>query len=163
MQELTHSRVRERLDYDPKTGILSWKKGTGRRGTLKNGRAGTLNTKGYRQVHVDGKTYRAGRLIWFWMTGEWPTHLIDHINRDRGDDRWANLRQATHSENAINRPLDHKNKSGYKGVRKEGNRWRATIYKDYRPIHLGFFPTPEEVAIEYQKAAQKLYGEFAQN
>jgi hypothetical protein len=65
---------------------------------------------------LTGVLYREHRLAWLYMTGEWPTHEIDHINGDRVDNRFCNLREATASENRWNSRKRVNNTSGYKGV-----------------------------------------------
>lgn len=77
--------MNELLCYDEGTGLLHWKvsRGRVRAGDL----AGTSNGRGYIIVRVDGKIYPAHRIAWFLKTGEWPTGVIDHINRDGEDNR----------------------------------------------------------------------------
>jgi hypothetical protein len=87
----------------------------------------------------------------------------DHINRDKLDNRKANLRQATRSQNQVNRGLQSNNTSGYKGVHydKLRNIWRARVVVDRKGINLGDFKTPEEAAQAYNEKAKELHGEFA--
>jgi hypothetical protein len=89
-----------------------------------------------------------------------PSEQVDHINGDRLDNRRENLRIATNQQNQMAR---HKSisKSGYKGVHKNGNRWRAIIKKDGKTIHLGYYDTPEEASMAYDKMAKDIFGEFA--
>lgn len=93
-------RLRTVLDYDPVTGVFTWTEA----GSMKmhGKRAGTIRERGWRAIGIDGYVYRAGRLAWFYMTGEWPPVTIDHKNRIRDDDRFENLRCATHAENGRN-------------------------------------------------------------
>ncbi len=87
----------------------------------------------------------------------------DHINRDRLDNRRANLRVAKASENGRNRSLYANNSSGYKGVSfdKKAGKWEASIKVDYRKKFLGYFDTPEEAATAYDEAARRVHGLFA--
>jgi hypothetical protein len=94
---LTVERLRELLTYDPETGELRWR--VTRRRAAKGSLAGTLNRNGYRNIEVEQRCYKAHRLAWLYVTGEWPKETIDHINCKRDDNRWANLRQATTAEN----------------------------------------------------------------
>ncbi|MEG9430762.1 HNH endonuclease [Terriglobus sp. ADX1] len=88
---------------------------------------------------------------------------IDHINRDPLDNRLGNLRGCTFQQNSANRSLNRNNTSGAKGVFKVAgyNRWRACIRVAKRTHHLGYFPSAEEAAAAYDRAAIKLLGNYA--
>jgi hypothetical protein len=86
---------------------------------------------------------------------------IDHINQDKLDCRKSNLRLATKTQNNRNIGPRKSNTSGFKGVSKVNNRWRAMIWDNYRPIHLGYFATPNDAARAYNNAAIELHGDFA--
>lgn len=90
-------------------------------------------------------------------TGDWPTDQIDHINGDKGDNRIANLREATNAENNRNTGAGQANTSGFKGVcwDKAKGKWRAQIEIDGRGAHLGYFTTPEAA---YVASAAKHHG-----
>jgi len=98
---VTHSELKTILHYDPKTGIFTWKIKISKK-TLIGSIAGHLGHKGYIKIVIKGKGYRANRLAWFYMTGEWPENLVDHVNRIRNDNRWVNLRDITNKENIAN-------------------------------------------------------------
>lgn len=136
--------------YDPETGKL-WR------------RAGCLESRGYRNVYFQGKLHLEHRVIWFLYYGEWPDNEVDHINRNRSDNRISNLRLATRSENGQNRKMPTNNSSGYKGVTwvKSRNAWQVVINIGRQPKFLGRFATREEAASVYNKAALKYHGEFA--
>jgi hypothetical protein len=102
--------VRKRLEYDPDTGVFTWKPRTigSTADKIWNTRfagevAGTINNKGYRQIWIDGKSYMTARLAWLYVHDEWPNNQIDHINRVRDDDRLVNLRDVAPTENCNNR------------------------------------------------------------
>lgn len=87
--------------------------------------------------------------------------IIDHINGNKLDNRSCNLRPATNAENVRNHGKRIINTTGYKGVGKEKNKFRATIGCDYKNYYLGLFKTKEEAAIAYDLKAIELHGEFA--
>jgi hypothetical protein len=89
---LTQSRLRELMLYDPATGVFSWLQHRCGPAT-RNRRAGTVRGSKYRVICIDGKRYPATHIAWLYMTGEFPSLLIDHRNRDKFDDRWVNLRK----------------------------------------------------------------------
>jgi hypothetical protein len=115
---------------------------------------GTMKPKGYMVAVVDGKMYRVHHLIWMYHHGQFVPEL-DHINRQRNDNRIENLRPCTHSQNLGNaRARVHK----YKGVTfcRATQKWRAQLNG-----HLGRFDTIEEAALAYNAAAVEHFGEFA--
>lgn len=130
---LTQARLKELLHYDPEAGTMTWLR-TGKR-------AGTQHRLGYRNVMLAGRTYAEHRLAWFWTHGVWPAHDLDHINRQRNDNRLCNLREATRSENCQNQPVRKTNKSGVTGVyfHKLTCKWVASINVAKKQIHLGLF------------------------
>ena len=87
------------LIYDPEEGVLTWKVSRGR--VAKGQRAGAAHNQGYRQVRVAGENFLEHRVIWKMQTGEWPPEdkVIDHINGDKADNRWANLRLLSQARN----------------------------------------------------------------
>lgn len=158
----TAARVRQLLDYDPVTGVFTWKVRCGR---AKAGtRAGSLHkSDGYRIIGIDGATYYEHRLAWLWMTGNWPFGEIDHQHLDKINNAFSELRPATHAQNAMNTPLRSNNTSGFKGVDFRHNRkkWRARIKVKGRKLHLGYFLTPQEAHAAYVAAAAQHFGVFA--
>lgn len=157
---ITLSRLKELFDYNPSTGLFARRV---TRGNQKKGRiAGTLHPKGYRIILIDGGFYKAHRLAWFVMYGEWPKKQIDHINSDRNDNRISNLREATNSENQMNQILKSNNKSGFKGVcwNKRLKRWVSQININGRVTHLGLFVDLNEAATTVRNAREKHHGEF---
>ena len=159
MAELTAARLRELLNYDPETGIFYWREK--RRPRIKAGdRAGTFGVIGYRQIIIEGGHYTEHRLAWLYVHGEWPSE-IDHKNGVRDDNRIANLRIATRSQNVQNIAGFSTNRSGFKGVGRHNGRWRARIAVGCRSIWLGHFKTAEDAYAAYCEAAHKYHGEFA--
>ena len=155
---LTQDLLKSLLHYDRDTGVFTWTK------TAKAGRvAGTSHNEGYWHVTIRQRQFLAHRLAWLYVYGVWPTNDVDHMNGKRNDNRIANLREATRSENLRNTGKRQSNKSGFKGVSfcRETGRWSAIISVDYKSIRLGRFATPEEAHAAYVAAAERLHGEFA--
>lgn len=98
---LKAERAHEIFRYDQETGALFWRVQRGRQKA--GGIASTVNKDGYLQVCCDGKTYLAHRVIFLMQVGRWPTPTIDHLDRNKTNNRWHNLREATHRENLLNR------------------------------------------------------------
>lgn len=158
--ELALNRLREVLDYDAATGVLTRKKTDRIHWRFVGLPAGHVTPSGYISVSIDGVEYRAHRLAWLLAYGEWPSDQIDHINGNRQDNRLANLREATHALNAQNRQsLRSTNKSGLPGVSlfKRTGRWAATISVAGRTRSLGTFTTREEAHEAYVAAKRELH------
>lgn len=148
---LTQERLMSLVSYDAETGVIAWRR-NGRR-------AGWQHHLGYRNVRVDGATYAEHRLAWFYVHGQWPAADIDHINRVRDDNRLANLRPATRSENCQNQPVRSTNRSGVTGVYYHScaRKWVALISVDKKQRHLGVFDTAEQAAAARKFAEQQYY------
>ena len=156
MTELTAGRLRELLDYCPDTGVFTWKI---RISNVKVGDvAGCLEKDGYLRIQIDSRLHFTHRLAWFYVTGEWPPDQIDHINGIRDDNRIANLRAATRSENGQNRRKPQANNTtGYLGVTRHRGKFLAKIRLDGKRKHLGLFTTPEEAHVAYLEAKRRLH------
>jgi hypothetical protein len=161
---ITADRLRELLRYDQGTGQFTWASRTSPSSRAKVGDlAGTPNNRGYLYIKVFKVTYQAHRLAWLYMTGDWPRNEIDHIDLNRGNNSWSNLRESTRTQNNANRSACANNKCGLKGVdyRRKIKKWRAQIAIGGKKIHLGSFCTPEDAHAAYVAAAEKYFGEFA--
>lgn len=155
---LTQKRVRELFVYDPDTGDLYNR--VGRNNSSKKGaRVRAKNNWGYYVVRVDYKLYLVSRIIWLYMTGNFPEKFLDHINHIRDDNRWCNLREVTRAQNQQN--MSKKKGSLYKGVEVSRNKFTARIRANGQRFYLGSFLTREEAAAAYDNAARKLHNEFA--
>lgn len=161
---LTQQRLRELLLYDPETGDFI--RLVGRSGP--NARAGDIagcdNGHGYVRIYVDGKAYKGHRLAWFYMYGEWPKE-IDHINGEKSDNRLANLRPVTRSQNRMNCGAYANNVAGVRGVswNARQKKWKAQIQRDGRKYGLGCFASRDEAADAYRSASRRLHGEFSRS
>lgn len=97
---LSFARASALLEADPIAGTLRWKPASGRHGLA--GATRPAEPCNYRNVVIDGRGYKAHRLMWLLCTGAWPEFVVDHINGDRHDNRLANLRDVPHAENQRN-------------------------------------------------------------
>lgn len=154
---LTQTKIKEFLNYNPETGVFTWKINQGRAqvGAI----AGSVTNFGYIMISIDGVAYQAHRLAWLYHHGEFPTLQLDHVNHIKSDNRIVNLREVTASENSQNRPSRKDNKSGFRGVswHNRSNRWQATIVLQRKQTHLGYFDTPEQADAAYKAAAELLH------
>ena len=149
---LTAALLREHLRYDPETGDFAWLIMIPGR----NPKPGSGHNKGYRRISVFGESYLSHILAWLWMTGEFPPRQIDHIDTNKANNEWSNLRLATNQQNGWNadRPVG---KSGLPGVRQlKHGRWHARIGQH----HVGVFDTAEEAYEAYERASSEIKGEF---
>jgi hypothetical protein len=155
MTPLQLSRLKEVLDYNPDNGAFTWIQSS--RGTGIGDTAGTVTDSGYLIISVDKKRYRAHRLAWLYMTGRFPETDIDHINGNRLDNRFDNLREVTRSENLQNRNKPNAS-SGIIGVYRHRNKYTSRIGIDKtKSIYLGVFSTAEEARNAYLKAKKKYH------
>lgn len=167
------------LRYEPETGKLFWRHrpvdmfANERDHRLWTGRfsgqeAFTANNGcGYKRSQIQGKWYLAHRIIWVLQTGREPIEEIDHINHDRSDNRWGNLRTATRSGNMSNVSSAKNSSSKYLGVswHKATKKWYAHISKgsrkDGKLLSLGLYDCEEEAARAYDFMAPHIHGDFA--
>ena len=182
--DLTQELLKKLVTYDPTTGVITRNhlsndmKDYFRPSdfTVWNSKAGEeigrvyQQKNGYKTTRISllGNQYVTSRVIWLYMTGDWPEHCIDHISGDSSDNRWKNLRDVTLSVNARNRRLGTHNKTGHVGVYEEKhvkgpNKWKAQAYPTVngKKIHLslGYYPTMEE-AIAARKAWERSQGDY---
>ena len=154
---MTQTELKELLHYDPDTGLFTRLKQTCN--SVKIGDvAGTRNGKGYIDIRLKAIKYRASRLAWLYMTGEWPKEQIDHDDRVRHNNKWLNLNEATGQENSTNRSLRKDNTSEVTGVYfcKTSGNWRVGIGVARKLHWLGFF-TDKFEAICVRKSAENKY------
>lgn len=154
--------LNELLSYNPETGDFFWKKSVGKN-IRKGDRSGKPIPCHYSQIGIKDKVYYSHRLAWVLTYKEQPPQYIDHINGDKNDNRIANLRSATNSQNMTNRGKNKTTDSGLKGAyyHKKTGKYFSSICKNYKTMYLGLFNTKEEAHAAYCEAAKKLHGDFA--
>lgn len=157
--DIDQTLIKKCFHYDPTTGQITNHLRLLRRneGDL----ATFAHSGGYLSIAIGKKQYLAHRLIWLYMTGEFP-EFIDHKNQIRTDNRWDNLRNVTQLENNKNVSLSKNNTIGITGVSvvKSTGRYRAYITVDYKQLHLGVFDTIQE-ATAARKIALENHNFFA--
>jgi hypothetical protein len=153
----TLGELQKVLRYDPGAAKFYWLNAyhTSKIGS----EAGSFDVKGYRRIQVFGRSIKVHRLVWLYETGEWPSLDIDHINGDRSDNRFCNLRLATKGQNAQNYPLHANNRCGLHGVSWVGRvqKWRAMIRVDGKQRYVGMFKSPEDAHAAYLRAKVKFH------
>lgn len=136
--------------YDEETGKLYWNERVHKR--IRVGQeCGRVTSHGYRKLRVFGKEYYVHRLVWLLKTGSWPNNQIDHINRNRLDNRFSNLRDVTCQQNLCN--------NNFLGIKKasRGSTYSASITVNKQTIYLGNFPNAELARQAYLSAKEKYH------
>jgi hypothetical protein len=153
------------LNYDPESGNFFWIKANYKRPDLVGKLAGTPCTgvNLYVKIQLKSRQYQAHRLAWLYMTGEFPKDMLDHIDGDKSNNRYANLRQATCSQNMMNVKKSILNTSGVKGVVWDSTRgkWRAYYNLNKKVKTIGRFKKMEDAVKARRDCVKKHYGEFA--
>lgn len=170
---IQHAHLKECLDYNPETGAFTRRvrpryhfpdlRSMSISNAVYGGKdAGSLNKRGYIIIYLEGRLFKAHRLAHFYMTGEWPDGLIDHINHVKSDNRWSNLRVVSTKESARNRPMNKNNTSGFQGVYWDScyKKWSAEINNDHKHIRLGRFKEVWD-ALCSRKSAENIFGYHA--
>jgi hypothetical protein len=158
---ITAEGLRALFVYDPETGVFAVRTRTSPQRTV-GMPVGSATSHGYVQIGIGSRAslrmYRAHRLAWLYMTGSWPQREIDHINGDRADNRWANLREVSTSVNAQNarRPRT-RNKSGLLGVFPKREKFAAQICIEGKKVSLGSYATAQEAHAAYIAAKRRLH------
>ena len=157
--EIKPSELKTIFNYNSLTGIFTQKKRTSQRVHIGDV-AGYKNDGGYVIICFHGKDYRAHRLAWLWVHGEWPKHEIDHINGIRDDNRISNLRSVSRAGNAQNiRKARKDSVLGIKGIRfnKHSGKFTAQIRTNGETKHIGCFLTANEAHHAYLNAKRSLH------
>jgi len=169
MKNITQELIKELIHYDPDTGVFTWKERVNSsymsdsrliafNSRCANKKITSISSHGYYRFALDGIRYYCHRVAWLYIYGEWP-NKIDHIDRDKTNNRISNLRSVTSKENNRNQPIRKSNNSGCCGVCKvsDSRLWRAYITNNNKQVWLGSFKTFED-AVLARKLAEKEYG-----
>lgn len=155
--EITQKDVLDDFSYN--NGSLFW---NSRASQMKVGDlAGSVSSRGYRQIRYKDRIIMAHRLIFLFHHGYMPD-LIDHIDRDRSNNKIENLRPATKRQNAFNSASHKDSISKFKGVTfdKRKKKWMAQIFHNQKNKFLGYFLNEELAYAAYKAAAVEIHGEF---
>ena len=141
---ITQERLKELLHYCPDTGIFTY---------LKEGKiAGHNDSRGYITIRIGAAQLKAHRLAFLYITGSCPSQGTDHIDHNKKNNRWDNLREVSHAINQKNKGIAKNNTSGVNGVCWKGNRWEAYIGDSGKYVYLGRFKNKEDAAAARKKA-----------
>jgi hypothetical protein len=164
----SHKHLKECFRYDSKTGKLYWNRRPTRHFVSDsvcnwwNARYAeqeaftAISTHGYFYGNFEGQHYLAHRIIWKLVSGSEPPPIVDHKDRDRKNNRWFNLREASKGQNNVNSSL-----SAGVSFDKARNKWAARTKKNGKMVHLGRFETWQEARQARIAGVKKLFGEFA--
>lgn len=163
--KLTQDYLKSILKYDPLTGIFIWRHREDKDSTWNTRYAGsTAGTfiDGYVSIRINGMAWFGHQLAFLYMKGYIPT-LVDHKDRHRDNNSWANLRISTYTQNQANRGKQSNNTSGYKNVQwnKAKNKWHVVAVKDRKKYYNGLHISLEAAVKAANTLRIKLYGEFA--
>ena len=150
----------ELFSYDQSTGNIYQKKK--RPKVQVGGLAGAITPKGYRYIQAQGCKYPAHHLVWFFETGSFPILFIDHIDGNKLNNHFSNLREVTTKQNNEHRGKQKNNSSGYKGVtfNKRLNKFIAQIQHNSKQLHIGTFETALEASNAYEQMAKSLFSHY---
>lgn len=160
---LTQQRLKEVLYYDKVGGNFYWRHATKRNAIKPWSKAGTPHNKGYISIQLEGKRHQAHRLAWLYVNGAMPTQHIDHINGEKADNRFENLRHANNTTNHWNESTRSTNKSGHKGVwwHKQSRKWEAACRFNGKQIIVGRFERIQDAVEAVRKFREQHHGEYA--
>jgi len=150
--------IKKELWYEKQTGVFRARFGNAKSKAWRT--VGCKESKGYLQIKINNRMYMAHRLAWVYETGQDPTLLnmqIDHIDQNKTNNAFANLRLVTNKQNAENRGLNFRNKTGIRGVYMERNLFVAELCNNYKRIKLGRFKTLDAAKAAVEKARRDLF------
>jgi hypothetical protein len=158
---ITQAELKEIVSYDQESGLFYWKVARQNNRIKAGSVAGCVDSKGYIVMTLKGRQYKAHRLAWLYIMGMWPKELIDHIDMNRSNNKWSNLREATHSQNKANIKKFSNNTSGVKCVTRYKGKWKVAIMVNGKNVNLGSYDDLEDAKLRYKIAANEYFGQFA--
>ena len=156
------SELRDRLNYDPHTGILTWKKVRKRK--LMGSEAGFMMNSGYMALKIGTRRIQCHRVAYAIVNGAIGDGVeIDHINGVKHDNRISNLRACSASQNRMNVALMKNNTSGVKGVSfcRSSGKYRAEIMVNYKSYYLGEFSSIDEASKAVSSVRANIHKEYS--
>ena len=152
------------LHYDPPTGMFRWRYAR-RNKSLPWDVAGSVLKQGYVQITVNGERHVAHRLAWIYMTGKEPPEQIDHIDLDKSNNSWCNLRAADNTTNHWNEAIRSTNKSGHKGVwwHRQSGKWEAAVRVNGKQHTVGRYERIEDAVKAVKQYREQHHGEYARH
>jgi hypothetical protein len=159
---ISQAELKEYLHYCPETGVFTWKKN--RPNGVKVGDKAGVNRSGYLVFSLKNKQRIAHRMAFLYMEGRLPKNYIDHINGDKADNRWQNLREATNSENQRNR-LGTGSNTGVKNVTfvPKRNKFQVSLKVEGKEKFIGYFDDIELAELAAIAARERFHGAFAKH
>lgn len=171
----TPELLRKLLRYEPDTGKLFWlprdREFFKSDGSFRSWNSQFANRVAFTAIDRDGynrgavlqRAYYAHRVIWAMQAGAWPKEQIDHVDQNKLNNKWCNLREASISQNGANKASKPNSSSRYLGVswNKQTKKWLAQIVKNGERVRLGLFVNEKDAAIAYDRMAILKHGEFA--
>lgn len=156
---ITRDELMDRLSYDQETGLFHWVKPLNPLIKAGDLAGSTRHISRYVNIGFGGRYYKAHRLAWLWVYGEWPNQHIDHINGDRTDNRIANLRDVSRTINNqnIHGPRRDNKSTGILGVHKHASKWRGQLQANGKLYQTGVFATPQEAQAAYLELKRRLH------
>jgi hypothetical protein len=153
---MSSDQLRQLLNYDPLTGVFTWKKAIGGRAVV--GNVAGYEKQGYICITINSNRHYAHRLAVFYITGEWPKEEVDHINGTRNDNRYDNLRCVSHQTNTQNvRKARIDASSKIMGVAFKDGKWRAKISINGKTTHIGSYNSSKDAHNAYLEAKRKYH------
>lgn len=159
MDILTQEYLKSIILYEPLTGMFIWRYKEACPSFKRGGRISNCVEKdGYIQIRISGKSFKAHRLAFLYITGEWPKEQVDHINGIRRDNRWCNIRECTPRENMFNMRACVDGK--IKGIRKKNKSYEVTLRINGIPTYLGSYKNLEDAVKTIRAAREKYHKDF---
>ena len=156
---ITQTELKNLLHYDSGSGLFYWL----RKDSCKI--AGRTKKNGRVEIRVNKKLYAAHRLAWLYVYGEFPEHVVDHIDGNPNNNSIQNLRSVTRSQNLYNSKIPITNTSGVKGVHwsSRENKWRVKLHVNGKEKNFGYFDSLEVAKLIITEARDKFHGEYCRH